>query len=155
MCIILCIYKLVWFFFCFVIFLFQNIYSKFTFNKSCKYNHVFFVCFFFVLCFLCTVFLCTVLFCVLCFPLYCVFCVQCCLRTVFSPIFVEWWDMVLCFMVTYFGYIVVVSFIGGSREKSPTTFITWCCVKYTSLCRWMVFELTTDNISGDRLWLHK
>ena len=53
-------------------------------------------------------------------------------------------------------YIVMVSFIGGgnrgTRRKPPTcrksltNFITWCCIKYTSL--WTELELTTIVVIG-------
>ena len=44
----------------------------------------------------------------------------------------------------YFNYIVAASFIGGGNQstwrkpptcrKSPTNFITWCYIEYSSLC---------------------
>ena len=55
-----------------------------------------------------------------------------------------WWLRLWCLMPfqQYFSYIVAVSFIGGGNwssrrkpptcHKSPTNFITKCCIEYTS-----------------------
>ena len=60
-------------------------------------------------------------------------------------------DDVICFVWHDINLIGVVSFIGGGNRntwrkpptcrKSLTSFITYCCIEYTS--PWAVFELTT------------